>query len=32
VTTRREGYYVLYSLDRSAIARLPGELEDFLGS
>jgi hypothetical protein len=32
VTTRREGYYVLYSLDRDAIARLSGELEEFLES
>ena len=30
VTTRREGYYVLYSLDREAIRRLPGELRSFL--
>ncbi len=30
VTTRREGYYVLYSLDRDAIRRLPGELRSFL--
>lgn len=30
VSTRREGYYVLYSLDRDALARLPVELQSFL--
>lgn len=30
VTTKREGYYVLYALDRDALARFPRELGDFL--
>ena len=30
VTTRREGYYVLYSLAAGALERLPGELRAFL--
>jgi DNA-binding transcriptional ArsR family regulator len=32
VTTKREGYYVLYSLDEAAVDRLPGELRAFLRS
>jgi DNA-binding transcriptional ArsR family regulator len=30
VTTRREGYYVLYAFDRSALDRWPGELAGFV--
>jgi DNA-binding transcriptional ArsR family regulator len=30
VTTRRHGYYVLYALDREAIAALPAALLDFV--
>jgi DNA-binding transcriptional ArsR family regulator len=30
VTTRREGYYVLYSLDTDALSRLPDALQAFL--
>ena len=30
VTTRREGYYVLYSLAPDSLERLPGELRAFL--
>jgi hypothetical protein len=32
VTTKREGYYVLYSLDETAVDRLPEELRAFLRS
>jgi DNA-binding transcriptional ArsR family regulator len=32
VTTRREGYYVLYDIDRETLARLPNELKAFLES
>jgi DNA-binding transcriptional ArsR family regulator len=30
VTTRRQGYYVLYALDRSALTELPVELRTFM--
>jgi hypothetical protein len=32
VSTRREGYYVLYSLDGDVLLRLPDELQSFLES
>jgi DNA-binding transcriptional ArsR family regulator len=30
VTTRREGYYVLYALNRAALGELPRELAVFV--
>jgi hypothetical protein len=31
VRPRRNGYYVLYALDREALETLPGALTDFVG-